>query len=69
MILLWNFLATDKEAMMATLTISDALFERLVQQAQILNASPEAVAESILETYEASELAAKIKAIFEELSV
>jgi hypothetical protein len=36
---------------MATLTISDAIFERLAQQAQTLNASPDAVAESVLETY------------------
>ena len=36
---------------MATLTISDTIFERLVQQAQTLNTSPEAVAESVLEIY------------------
>ena len=36
---------------MATLTISDAIFERLAQQAQTLNASPDAVAENVLETY------------------
>lgn len=36
---------------MATLTISDETFERLTRQAQIVNSSPEVVAESVLQSY------------------
>ncbi len=36
---------------MATLTISDEIFERLTRQAQTVNTSPEMVAESVLQSY------------------
>ena len=41
---------------MATITISDEVYERLAQKAIVTSSSPDAVAESVLQTYLEAEI-------------